>query len=357
MKILAILGSPHGLKGATNEVLSKVLAACKEQGAKIETIVLSKKKVRYCVGCANCLFHGDCSIKDDVPGIHKKIFEADGIIFASPVYLGTVSGQMKTFLDRCLPLGHRPQLMGKYGLAIAASAGIQDVETRDYLQNALMSFGVSVVGGICGIAVGPGFLEDEEIVTEHATRLGHQLVTAIREKHKYPETGELRRARAFFRDLIIRYQGLFQKDYEYWKEKGWLTLPRDITAEGDSTEDMETIDLDDAAAMAKCREMFELMPTAFNPEEAKNMNATYQFEITSGSDTLVWHLIIKNKTCVCGEGSVKKPSSIVKCSASDWIALTEGRLGGMKAFISGRLKTTGNWRLLTKFENLFTTSA
>ena len=279
--------------------------------------------------------------------------EVDGIIFASPVYLGTVTGQMKTFLDRCLPLGHRPQLMGKYGLAIAVSAGIQDVETRDYLQNALTSFGVSVVGGICGIAVGPGFLEEEEILTEHATRLGNQLVTAIREKHQYPETGEFRRARAFFRDLIIRYQGLFQKDYEYWNEKGWLILPKDKRSESATIEGVESTELETADTLSKCREMFEQMPLVFNPEEAKNLSATFQFEINSGPDTLVWHLKIKDNTCTGGEGSVKKPSLIVRCSASDWIALSEGRLGGMKAFITGRLKTSGNWRLLTKFQQMF----
>jgi multimeric flavodoxin WrbA len=137
--------------------------------------------------------------------------EVDGIIFASPVYLGTVTRQMKTFLDRCLPLGHRPQLMGKYGLAVAVSAGIQDVETRDYLQNALTSFGVSVVGGICGIAVGPGFLDEEEIVTEHATRLGNQLVTAIREKHQYPETGELRVHEPFSETLLFDIKAFFRR--------------------------------------------------------------------------------------------------------------------------------------------------
>ena len=166
MKILAILGSPHGLEGATNELLTQVLESCRKEGAQTETIVLSKQKILYCVGCGNCLTEGECSIKDDVPKIHKKMSEVDGIIFASPVYLGTVTGQMKTFLDRCLPIGHRPSLQGKYGLAVVASAGIMDVPTKVFLENALTAFGVTCVGGICGIAVGPGMFEQEEIIAE-----------------------------------------------------------------------------------------------------------------------------------------------------------------------------------------------
>jgi putative sterol carrier protein len=124
-------------------------------------------------------------------------------------------------------------------------------------------------------------------------------------------------------------------------------------SESATIEGVESTELETADTLSKCREMFEQMPLVFNPEEAKNLNATFQFEIHSGSDTLVWHLKIRDNTCTGGEGSVKKPSLIVRCSASDWIALSEGRLGGMKAFISGRLKTSGNWRLLTKFQQMF----
>ncbi|MHA1637414.1 MAG: flavodoxin family protein, partial [Candidatus Thorarchaeota archaeon] len=164
MKILAILGSPHGLEGSTYELLRKIIDSCKAEGAETETIVVSKKKILYCVGCANCLMEGECRIKDDVPEIHKKMEEADGIIFASPVYLGTVTGQMKTFIDRCLPLGHRPNLHGRYGLSVVASGGIFDVQTAEYLLSALASFGLAPVGSICGVAVAPGMFEETEIV-------------------------------------------------------------------------------------------------------------------------------------------------------------------------------------------------
>jgi len=43
----------------------------------------------------------NCTIKDDMEIIHKKILGADGIILAAPVYIGTIPGQVKTFIDRC----------------------------------------------------------------------------------------------------------------------------------------------------------------------------------------------------------------------------------------------------------------
>ncbi|MHA1908617.1 MAG: NAD(P)H-dependent oxidoreductase [Candidatus Thorarchaeota archaeon] len=354
MKILAILGSPHRETGATYELLSKVLAACEKDGAETEIIMLSKKKILYCVGCANCLLVGECSIRDDIKEIHDKMFKADGLILASPVYLGTVTGQMKTFLDRSLPLGHRPRFQGKYGLAVVASGGIFDVQTRDYLQGAIGSFGASVVGGICGVAVGPGMFEDEAIVFEHAERLGHQLITAIKEKHRYPETGEDKRARAFFRDLIIRYQGLFEEDYQYWKKMGWLELPTDAAAKAEE-EAKESGKEFDQEALDKVRQMFEDMPQAFNPDAANKTDLIYQMEIHQGGDTLLWHFIIKDQICTGAEGGVDHANLTIISSAKDWIDVAEGRLGGMKAFVTGRMKAKGKMRLLTKFEKLFPT--
>ncbi len=354
MKIVAILGSPHGKDGATYEILNQVLMASENEGAKTETIVLSKKKILYCVGCGTCLMEGTCTIRDDVVSIQEKMIAADAVIFASPVYLGTVTGQMKVFMDRCLPIGHRPPLIGKYGLAITASAGIGDESTVLYMSNALRAFGASIVGTLCGIGVGPGMFEDQEVLYEHAQRLGRQLVTAVREKHQYNLTGEQLRDRAFFRDLFIRYQGLFKEDYEFFKEKGWLTLPTDDAKEVERIFE-EGEQLETGVALALVREMFEKMPEAFDSEAAKGIEMELQFELQEGDETLIWHVVIKDQKCESGEGSVKKPSLILKCSAKDWIAMSEGKLSGTRAFLSGRLKTKGKIRLMSKFEKVFPT--
>ena len=354
MKILAILGSPHGLKGATNEVLSEVLNGCTGKGVEIETIVLSKQKIGYCVGCGSCLTKGVCSKRDDVAAIHEKMRQADGIILASPVYLGTVTGQMKVFLDRCLPLGHRPGFHGKYGLSVAVSAGLMDVQTADYMLGVLTAFGVAPVGKICGIAAGPGLMEQKESTMAFARRLGKQLVTAIREKHLYPETGEQRRAHAFFRDLIYRYRHFFRADYEYWKEKGWLDMPMDedtpstVTSTSSSTSDAETL--------TKLRSLLSAMPQAFDPTESKGVDAVIQLSLHSGHETLHYFLTIHDQKCKGEEGVAENPNLRLEGPAETWLAISEGRLDGAQAFMQGDIKFEGDMQVLMKFTSLFPSS-
>ena len=134
---------------------------------------------------------------------------------------------------------------------------------------------------------------------------------------------------------------------------GWLELPTDAAAKASEEEDGVV----DSAAFEKIRSWFEEMPNAFRPEEAKKVKAIFQMEIFQGDEELVWHYIIKDQTCTGIEGPAEKPSVVIRSSAKDWIDMAEGRLGGMKAFLSGKLKATGKWRLITKFDKLFETNS
>ena len=41
-------------------------------------------------------------MKDDLTPVFKKVEEADAIILGSPIYFGTVSGEMRSFMERLL---------------------------------------------------------------------------------------------------------------------------------------------------------------------------------------------------------------------------------------------------------------
>jgi len=99
MKVLGILGSPR-VGGNSDILLQQALAGAKEAGAKVEKIVLSKKKISGCLDCKKCNETGVCVIKDDMEAIRKKILEADAIIHSVPLYFWAMTAQMKAYLDR-----------------------------------------------------------------------------------------------------------------------------------------------------------------------------------------------------------------------------------------------------------------
>jgi len=99
MKVVALGGSPR-LKGNTNYLIDRALEELAARGIETEKIVLNQCKIAGCQAHSNCGEAKECLQKDDGVWILDKYLKADGLIVASPVYGGTVSAQMKTFIDR-----------------------------------------------------------------------------------------------------------------------------------------------------------------------------------------------------------------------------------------------------------------
>jgi multimeric flavodoxin WrbA len=106
MKVIAFNGSPRK-KWNTATLLEKALEGAASQGAKTELIHLYDLTFKGCISCFACKTiggksYGKCAVKDDLTPIFRKIEKADAIILGSPIYWGTVSGEMKSFMERLL---------------------------------------------------------------------------------------------------------------------------------------------------------------------------------------------------------------------------------------------------------------
>ena len=106
MHILAINGSPNGKAGNTDLVLQNLLRGMESANATTETIYLNKLNIKHCIGCFQCWFKtpGQCIHHDDMALLLGKQINADLIIYATPLYVFSMTGLMKDFLDRCIPL-------------------------------------------------------------------------------------------------------------------------------------------------------------------------------------------------------------------------------------------------------------
>jgi multimeric flavodoxin WrbA len=106
VKVLAINGSPR-TKCNTVTVLSYALEGAASQGAETELIHLYKLNFKGCISCFSCKLkdgesYGRCAVNDDLTPTLKKAEEADAIILGSPIYLGTATGEMRSFMERLI---------------------------------------------------------------------------------------------------------------------------------------------------------------------------------------------------------------------------------------------------------------
>ena len=157
-KVLILSSSPR--KDGNSETLAAAFAkGALEAGNLVETVHLREKNYGFCRGCLACQKLGHCVIRDDAVEVTAKMHDADVLVFATPVYYYSVSGQLKTMLDRANPLYDTDYAFTKaYLLAAAAEDEPETVDgTRTAVQGWVDCFprctlvGTVFAGGVNGV--------------------------------------------------------------------------------------------------------------------------------------------------------------------------------------------------------------
>lgn len=106
MNVLAVNGSPRK-KWNTATLLEKALEGAASRGATTSLVHLYDLEFKGCSSCFACKTrggksYGTCAVQDGLTPLLKNVREVDALILGSPVYFGTVSGEMKSFMERLL---------------------------------------------------------------------------------------------------------------------------------------------------------------------------------------------------------------------------------------------------------------
>jgi putative sterol carrier protein len=105
---------------------------------------------------------------------------------------------------------------------------------------------------------------------------------------------------------------------------------------------------------ASAKEVFAAMPSRFNKEAAKGLNAVYQFDL-AGDGGGKWHVIIANDSCEVKEGAHASPSITISMAAQDYVDMSTGKANGQMLFMSGKLRIAGDMGLAMRMQSLFQT--
>jgi multimeric flavodoxin WrbA len=160
MLIVGVCGSPRNQ--ATEHVLKDALQMLADQGFETRFFSVRGKNIGYCTHCDYCLENKECMFKDDMQEVYALLEEADGIIFATPVYNGGVSAQIKAVMDRCRAAvaGDRNFFKYKVGMGIALGGdrvGGQEAALTQIITFFVLNGMVPVSGGFFGANLGATF--------------------------------------------------------------------------------------------------------------------------------------------------------------------------------------------------------
>lgn len=110
MKSFLINGSPDYANGIHVSILDSLEKGLQQAGSTTVRVNAYELDVKPCTSCFSCwkTTPGLCSQNDDMATILTQVAESDLLVLATPVYLDGMTGPLKIFIDRLLPL-----LMGR----------------------------------------------------------------------------------------------------------------------------------------------------------------------------------------------------------------------------------------------------
>jgi multimeric flavodoxin WrbA len=209
-KIIAINSSNR--KGNTYGILESLQNILNRKGIEVEIINLGSYNITSCLGCELCLRKDKCPIEDDVYYIMDKLIESDGVIISSPVYMGNVTGILKTFLDRTCKWFHRPELIGKPALIVSTTASSGLRKTLNYLEEISIHWGLHPVGKI-GRTVKS--INKDISEKEYEDFIKHLLMDKMYYK---PSLKQL----IYYQVQKVLALKVLEIDKIYWQKKGWV---------------------------------------------------------------------------------------------------------------------------------------
>ncbi len=139
--VLAVSSSPRR-NGNSELLLQSFNKGVQEEGWSVNTVRISDLEFGPCKACDGCAATGECILQDDMQSIYPMVASAGAMVIATPIYFGSMSAQLKMFIDRFQCWWHAKYRLkspfvkpeeGKPGFFLAVGA----LKNKEYSNNAL----------------------------------------------------------------------------------------------------------------------------------------------------------------------------------------------------------------------------
>lgn len=212
MNIVAIVGS-NNPNSITKKSLDQIFLNLHKLGTyHTEIIWLKDHSLAHCHGCNSCFYTNECVMdnKDTLGWIKRKLQQTDCIIFASPVYLNSCSGLMKTFIDRLAYQTHLMSYAGKLSINILTTAQSGILILNEYFSELQCHFGMKNLGTYAYKAINANF---EAFIIDAATGI-HKSI----ESNFSWSTSKLENQFKVYYNLYTETQYGSKKEKDYWNQ-------------------------------------------------------------------------------------------------------------------------------------------
>jgi len=125
MRNIVIIAASERVNGNTHALCNAFMEGAKAAGHKVTLFSTAGKTINPCRGCEGCSRNEreNCVIEDDMQDFYPLFHAADTIVLGSPLYMWSISGQLKTMLDRLHGIGRQNHGYPKKDCVLLMAAG------------------------------------------------------------------------------------------------------------------------------------------------------------------------------------------------------------------------------------------
>lgn len=231
MKISVFNGSPKGKSSNTYAIACKVIEKLKKM-EDVEIIEFSADDnfPPQCKGCGSCFLKGKekCPHYEITSKIEEALLRSDASMFLTPVFVLSISGQMKSLLDHFgyLFVVHRPreEFIKKTSLIISSTVGAGTKQAMKQIELSLKYWGIPKIQKL-GIALME--MSYSKMSDKRKRMYDKKIDKAANKFYKHIKRRQRQRKSVFFRIMFLVSKVIIKKyddnpDKDYWREKGWI---------------------------------------------------------------------------------------------------------------------------------------
>jgi multimeric flavodoxin WrbA len=199
---------------------------------EVTEFTLPKDMPHFCCGCKVCFNDSEdrCPHAASVMPIWNAMLEADLIVFAAPVYVMRIPGQLKALLDHlgCHWMVHRPDpaMFTKHAVILTQSIGAPNGGAQKDIATSLSWMGVSSIKRL-GFGLMEGVIWDalskerrEKIIAK--TKAFAKTFVSIKPARKSMKTQILFFVTKQLHTDLLKKEKTPSADHRHWIEQGWL---------------------------------------------------------------------------------------------------------------------------------------
>jgi putative sterol carrier protein len=100
-------------------------------------------------------------------------------------------------------------------------------------------------------------------------------------------------------------------------------------------------------------QIFDYMAGRFQPERATGQSAVIGWDVTSPEGTHSWELKVADGACTAVAGNAEPTRVTLGMALPDFLRFLTGQIDGMQAFMSGKLKLSGDMMFAQSMQSWF----